>query len=470
MKFFYEIFLISFLKFSFGCLPPGGLFNPTYSYQYGSIPQTYYGTGGLYYPHHNKAYRSQQVQSDTVLADDAGNLNCPSFSKKCKWSNTNEDELEWNILAASEEGLRKLSQLTSFNSAPDPDSAAVITTTNGRNGWESGYLLSDPIPCMKTPITITITAWRSDTNTMYDQPQLQVCARNVGSTYAPTNCVPITFKNGITTSVEIQPPEEPNNGAQLVIIGNNFVAPQGSALFIQDIQVDNENQECGTEEVDIDTSNNNIDENSSVLTKASQTFNVKSSRFGKKPNNSQKKSSSSSSVLDDICSTLSCNPAQTSDCKWYAQGAQSWEKGQSSRRSNPLTGVQLSPVEGEKFLVASFRSRKPTSYIMSSETVTIPRDLGRTLYYCFYEFINTFGSKISLCQDAELNQCFYESENPKASDLLERNRQWNYNCVPLPIGQYEVYLIGQNNGENLGDIGFAASKVTTDAEGLNDIC
>uniref|UniRef100_A0A0N5BC42 MAM domain-containing protein n=1 Tax=Strongyloides papillosus TaxID=174720 RepID=A0A0N5BC42_STREA len=466
MKFFLKIYFITFIKIILGCLPPGGLYNPTYSYQYGAVPQSYYGASSLYYPHHRTAYRSQQAQSDTVLADDAGNLNCPSFSKKCKWSNTNEDELEWNILAASEEGLRQLSQLTSFTSAPDPDSAAVITTTGPRNGWESGYLLSDPIPCMKTPITITITAWRSSSNGINDQPQLQVCARNVGTTYAPTNCVPILFKNGITTTVEIQPPEEGNNGVQLVIIGNNFVAPQGSSLFIQDIQVDNANQECGEEH---DVPANTIDDDGNALTKGSQTFNVKSAKYNVKQIVS-KKSQSSTTVLDDICSTLSCNPAQSADCKWYTQGAQSWEKGQSSRRSNPLTGVQVSPFEGEKFLVASFNTRKPTSYVMSSEIVTIPRDLGRTLYYCFYEFINTYGSKISLCQDGEGTNCFYESENPKASDLLERNRQWNYKCVPLPIGQYEVYLIGQNSGENLGDIGFAASKVTTDAEGLNDIC
>uniref|UniRef100_A0AC35U7M5 MAM domain-containing protein n=1 Tax=Rhabditophanes sp. KR3021 TaxID=114890 RepID=A0AC35U7M5_9BILA len=460
MNFYLVLSVVGLLHITKACLPPGGgLFSPAYSYN--SVPQQYYGDS-MYYPHPRAQYRSQQAAADIVSGDKDLNLNCPSFAKSCKWSNINTDQLDWNVLSASEEGLRQMSSLKNFGSAPDPEAAVVVATNVAKNGWEAAQLVSDPIPCMKQPLTITISAWRSTQESAFEQPQLQVCAKNSNSKYEATNCSPFNFKNGIAASVQVTPPEEPTSPVQLVIIANNLLGSAGSSIFIQDINVDGI-QDCLDNAIEEEFSTNNIDSSSAGINKPVQTFDMNSMSKKSIPSANDK------NFLDNLCSALSCNPAESADCKWYAKGANSWEKGQTSRRSNPLTGVQLSPVEGEKFLVASFTSRKMTNYILTSDTITIPENAGQQLYYCFYEFINTVGSKISLCQDSQGQRCFYESNNPSANDLVKRNREWGYKCVELPIGTYEVNLIGTNGGENLGDIGFAASKISTDAEGLQNI-
>ncbi|PIO63356.1 hypothetical protein TELCIR_15045 [Teladorsagia circumcincta] len=121
-------------------------------------------------------------------------LNCPTFAAKCKWANTNDEELDWTTLQAVPNPDRFLSLL---DGEEYPDPAAGVLTSPQRPGWEGGQLISDPLPCLPGGIRVTATAWKTQGGPTHDQPKLQI-----------------------------------------VFYGNNFVSPQGGALFLQDIVVE----------------------------------------------------------------------------------------------------------------------------------------------------------------------------------------------------------------------------------------
>lgn len=52
--------------------------------------------------------------------------------------------------------------------------SAGSLTSPARNGWESGQLISDALPCMTTGLRVTATAWRSKVGPGGEQPKLQV--------------------------------------------------------------------------------------------------------------------------------------------------------------------------------------------------------------------------------------------------------------------------------------------------------
>ncbi|PIO68018.1 hypothetical protein TELCIR_10211 [Teladorsagia circumcincta] len=159
--------------------------------------------------HHQDEFRAMRDETGSVSF-----LNCPTFAAKCKWANTNDEELDWTTLQAVPNPDRFLSLL---DGEEYPDPAAGVLTSPQRPGWEGGQLISDPLPCLPGGIRVTATAWKTQGGPTHDQPKLQVCSKNVAEVRFPlVNC----------------------NEFDIVFYGNNFVSPQGGALFLQDIVVE----------------------------------------------------------------------------------------------------------------------------------------------------------------------------------------------------------------------------------------
>uniref|UniRef100_A0A1I7ZVV9 MAM domain-containing protein n=1 Tax=Steinernema glaseri TaxID=37863 RepID=A0A1I7ZVV9_9BILA len=435
------------------CLPgTPGLYQPFYSGSYAGVPSPYYGRG---------PYRTQQSRDPSSVGT-TSLLNCQIFDDGCRWSNTNQDDMDWKISSSSPEADHWLPGLAVSN-LPDRNAAALISPP--RNGWENGQLVSDPLPCMNAPLRFTATVWHSLAENEYEQPRLQVCTKNVDANIIPTNCASFPIQNGVPSSIKLRLPKNPEAPTHLIILGDNFVSPRGGAIFIQDISVDghlncHRNEETqfvpgsaitGRNTFDRNEISNSLDEFSHIP----------------QPFRAPAKIANHDDVFE-TCLTLSCNPAEA-DCKWTMVSPDKWEVALQQRMANPLTGVHVPPSGESGFLVASFRTGSRRPYVMSSGPISVPQTGDRGLFFCFYEYLATEGLRLALCADRIGSRCFYQRKTLSIQSV-DQNRRWNYKCVALPPGQYEINVIAENVGENRGDVGFVPTRVARHQDGLDTAC
>ncbi|KAK0397050.1 hypothetical protein QR680_001955 [Steinernema hermaphroditum] len=445
------VFQFSIVANVLGCLPTPGLYQPYYSGTYGA-PGPYYGRG---------PYRTQQSRDPSSVGT-TSLLNCRVFDDECRWSNTNQDDMDWKISSSSPEADQWLPGLA-VSKLPDRSAAALISPL--RNGWENGQLVSDSLPCMNVPLRFTATVWHSLAENEYEQPRLQVCTKNVDANIVPTNCVAFPIQNGVPTSVKLRLPKIPEAPTHLIILGDNFISSRGGAIFLQDINVDGylscqQNAETQINPASVVSSRSGFERNE--FSNSVDDFSLHG-----EPLRSPTKFASHDDVFQ-TCLSLSCNPAEA-DCKWSMVSPDKWEIAQLQRMSNPLTGVHVPPSGESGFLVASFRTASRRPYVMSSGLINVPQGADRGLYFCFYEYLATEGLRLALCADRQGSRCFYQRKT-LSMQAVDQNRRWNYKCVQLPQGQYELNVIAENLGENRGDVGFVPTRVARDHDGLESAC
>ncbi|CAI5455998.1 unnamed protein product [Caenorhabditis angaria] len=415
-------------------------------------------------------------------------LNCAKFSDKCRWANTQEEELDWSTLSENEQAMAFLQTL---GVQTIPDLAAGVLTSATRKGWEGGQLVSDPLPCINHGLKVTATVWKSKLGAVSEQPKLQICTKNTNEEKFPlVNCNEFDIRNGVPMSMDIPAPNNPNTPAQIVFYGNNFIAAEGGALYLQDIVIDGQ-LSCNGETLDshpilVQQEAKTISE----PTRAKVNDNEKRSfseslgpikaieRAGLEAIDANPNSMDLQQVvvenapisqipsLFESCLALSCNPSDLSCKFWRSAGNNRWEIGVSGRVSNPLTGIHLPPGTAQKFLVAPFFDSHITSYTLVSEQLNIP--LLEEVFFCFYEYYATEGLSISVCTDKM--DCFYKKTELAMGEDLQKNKKWNIRCTKLPPGTYELRVIAENSGENKGEIGFLPIRLSRDDQGTQLIC
>ncbi|EFO89666.1 hypothetical protein CRE_07374 [Caenorhabditis remanei] len=539
-------FVWSFIHFSHSCLPnPFFGYSPGYGGYYApQVPFNNFGGFPRVGPFRAEPQRGpaaagsaaavvsqNPVQPRFAMQQDeirsVSSLNCASFADKCRWSNTQEEELDWTTLTESPQAAAFLPTLDVQNL---PGQSAGSLTSPARNGWESGQLISDALPCMTSGLKVTATAWRSKVGPTSEQPKLQVCARNSNEEKFPLiNCNEFEIRNGVPMSADIPTPNDPNLPTQIVFSGNNFIAKEGGALFIQDIVIEG-SLKCNGESLDshptlisnppsrandndkrsfaesvgslkgiegipgleaIDASfPANLDEqriaianlqrslqsNSVVEQQPKPAADIQSvisavpqpAAAQPAPQAPLTSAESLSSVpsLFESCLALSCNPSDLSCKFWRSSGNNRWEIGTSGRVANPLTGINLPPGTAQKFLVAPFFDSHISSYTLVSEALNVP--LLEEVYFCFYEYYATEGLSIAVCTDKM--DCFYKKSGLTMGDSLRENKKWNVRCSKLPPGTYELRVIAENAGENKGEVGFLPIRLARDAKGQQLIC
>ncbi|KHN77141.1 hypothetical protein Tcan_03173 [Toxocara canis] len=397
-------------------------------------------------------YRSE-ASLDVISSSSA--LNCHVFDEACRWSNTNEDELDWKVRASAPEAESFIATLGSLSL---PDTSAAVLSSSRSNGWEAGQLISDQISCMTSPLQLTATVWRSLSASPYEQPNLQVCSRNVHNDLPVSTCNLFPIQNGIPVTVSIPLPKDPMAPTQIVLLGDNFVGPNGGAIFMQDLFVDGRiEQDCSLAALD----NPQLGEHAPAVLPSKpldplrlDTLSASSLSAMSAPNRSPTRFSAPSGVsspdtLFETCITLSCNPVEA-ECKWRS-GRNGWLKASAERTSNPLTGVNVPPAGMNGFLVAPFMNDRVVSYQMISTPVNVPLSAG-TIYFCFYEYFATDGMRLALCIDKSSSNCFYSRSDINIGERIE------------------VSIVAENRGANRGDIGFVPVRLARNPSGTDVVC
>ncbi|CAD6185149.1 unnamed protein product [Caenorhabditis auriculariae] len=525
----------------FGCLP-----NPFYGYSpgYGRVytnpmvppvvppmvpPVPGYGYPGMVGPRVGP-FRAEQRGGGAASASGApqfsaqidemrsvSTLNCANFAEKCRWANTNEEELNWSTLQESPQATSFLQTLGVQNL---PEQTAGVLVSTPRKGWEGGQLVSDPLPCIGNSLKVTATVWRSRLGPNSEQPKLQLCSKNTNEEKFPlVNCNEFEIRNGVPMSVDVPAPNTPNSPAQIVFYGNNFVAPEGGAIFLQDIVVEGSLQ-CNGEVYDSHptliadpflkpsekSSKKSYSDSIGPLKAMEGVSGLEAinavptapdydegriSQFQtyskgvvpalppapaqppvlapaiQQPVVQQQPQPASNSfaaqpTLFESCLSLSCNPSDLSCKFWRSAGNNRWGIAISGRVSNPLTGIQLPPGTAQKFLVAPFFDSHISSYTLVSEQITIP--LMEEVYFCFYEYYATQGLSLSVCTDKM--DCFYKKNSLTMGEAVEDNKKWNIRCAKMPPGNYEMRVIAENTGENKGEVGFLPIRLLLSFCGL----
>ncbi|VDM59941.1 unnamed protein product [Angiostrongylus costaricensis] len=445
-------------------------------------------------------------------------LNCRTFSENCKWSNTNEEELDWTTLQALPDAERFLSTLEVENY---PDLASGVLASNSRPGWEGGQLISDPIPCLPNGIRVAATAWRSRIGSINEQPKLQARTFSIGTDSSYRFYL---FRNGVPLTVDVPSANDPNEPAQIVFYGNNFVAALGGAIFLQDIVFEGRlscNSKTDTHPIlmgDDVLQGRAYEERHQTTVYTPQPQSVKplkimeelsglevladkSSTLDRSSEKSMSPSNSISSQIEEdlladlqpdslkavipitstssptnslqipsqlfeTCLALSCNPSDL-NCKfWRSSGENRWEIGSADRITNPLTGIHVPPSSAQKFLVAPFLDAHATSYTLVSESLTVPHM--EPVFFCFHDYIATHGLRLSICTDNM--DCFYKKDTLLLGNAVDENKKWNIHCVKLPIGKYELRVMAENLGGNKGEVGFLPIRLSRDPAGQEFIC
>uniref|UniRef100_A0A915C326 GCS light chain n=1 Tax=Parascaris univalens TaxID=6257 RepID=A0A915C326_PARUN len=167
---------------------------------------------------------------------------------------------------------------------------------------------------MASPLQLTATVWRSISNSPYEQPNLQICSRNIRSDLPVSKCNLFPIQNGIPVTVNIPLPKDPLAPAQIVLMGDNFVAPDGGAIFLQDLFVDGRIEEdCALAALDSRRHGESIppatfdSPRPNLLSLPS--LSAMSTLNRSPPRLSPPSLTSSPDALFETCITLSCNPS-----------------------------------------------------------------------------------------------------------------------------------------------------------------
>ncbi|EFO17134.2 hypothetical protein LOAG_11367 [Loa loa] len=427
---------------------------------------------------------SSNVQENLDVVQEASDLNCHGFDRNCRWSNTNEDELDWRVLLSTPEAEPWVSTLQTTHL---PDATAAVLLSADRSAWDSGQLVSDLLPCIISPLQLTATVWRSSSDgPFHQQPNLQICSRNMHADQPYSNCILFPIQNGIPVTVRIPEPRDPTTPAQIVLLGDNFVRKHGSAIFVQDIIVDGDLVPDCTITTPYTTEHfnkpqhqqarrliplHNFHDFTNSLVEVQELDPTQKIANLRQPSTLQ----SVPSLLPDSeslmvqCLKLSCNPAER-NCDWQ-NGIAGWMAATGTDGfSNPLTGIMVPPAGTNAFLIASYNddSKNPIRQIISPliSISTAPQPI----HFCFYEYFALEGARFTMCTDEFNQRCFYSKTDISKDGHLQESRQWNFQCTELPSGTYKIYVSAENNGPNQGDIGFVPLRLSRDMDGNDPIC
>ncbi|GMT06243.1 hypothetical protein PENTCL1PPCAC_28417, partial [Pristionchus entomophagus] len=496
-------FLLAFASLTRACLPGLGLpgfgynpYNPLGGLGLG-------GVGGLGYPYGGYGrvgpFRSQanhdQIRNPSVL-------NCATLDESCRWSNTNEEEMDW-VSGKNLPDVQRWHSTLASSILPDMGAGALISAQ--RRAWDGGQLVSDTLPCVSPGLRLTVTAWKSRIGQLEMQPKLQVCSRNVKEARFPlVNCIEVEVRNGVPVTTPVPTPNDAAAPGQVVLLGNNFAASEGGALFVQDIQLEGI-LDC--------TSSRTADHHPTLvdpLVMPSSSFGgsigddrpvaapqpvalpkystierhsiepidapanpfksfapAPSSPVVPQPISNEISSASSSdtpSALFDTCLAISCDATDYLNCNfWRSSGGNQWEIASAKRVASPKTSITSSPGGAERFLVAPFTDDKEKQFVLVSEIVTIPANT--EVYFCFYEYFSSRSFGLSICTDD--NECFYKRNGV---ENLEEAPEWKVRCTKMPPGSYELRVHAENHGSERGELGFLPVRLSKDNLASSLIC
>ncbi|VIO87891.1 Uncharacterized protein BM_BM5203 [Brugia malayi] len=422
------------------------------------------------------------VQENLDVVQEASDLNCHGFDNNCRWSNTNEDELDWKVLLSTPEAEPWISMLQTTH---HPDASAAVLLSGNHRTWGSGQLVSDLLPCIILPLQLTATVWRSSSDGPFQQqPNLQICSRNTNIDQTHSNCILFPIQNGMPVTVNIPEPRDPTTPAQIILVGDNFVGKYGGAIFVQDIIVGGNLVPDCIITTPLTTKNFNKPQQQKAKRliplhnfQDSSNSLVEVQELGPTQKMSNLQQSSilqfASPLLADSlmleCLKLSCNPAEKY-CGWQ-KGISGWMASTGTDGfSNPLSGIMVPPAGTNAFLVASYNSnsensiRQIISPMLSISTWTHP------VHFCFYEYFAVEGARFTMCTDEFNKKCFYSKTGIPKDGHLQESRRWNFQCTELPTGTYKIYVSAENNGPNQGDIGFVPLRLSRDLDGNDPIC
>lgn len=90
--------------------------------------------------------------------------------------------------------------------------------SSGGNAWDAGQLVSDQLTCLIAPLQLTATVWRTHSNgPLEQQPNLQICSRNVYAEPPNPNCSLFPELYGVPVTVDVPVPRDPTTPAQVHI-------------------------------------------------------------------------------------------------------------------------------------------------------------------------------------------------------------------------------------------------------------
>ncbi|VDL69508.1 unnamed protein product [Nippostrongylus brasiliensis] len=405
-----------------------------------------------------------QVAYDEPRLNSVSMLSCGTFAEKCKWANTNDEEMDWITLQALPNPERYLAALgilyhknaimnRSFLVA-DPAAAALVSAA--RPGWEGGQLISDPLPCLPYGIRVTATAWRTRSGPIHDQPKLQVCSKNVNEVKFPlVNCNDFDVRNGVPVTVDVPAANNPNQPAQIVFYGNNFVSSQGGAIFLQDIVVEG-SLTCDGESLDShpvlvgeNPSQREFDERQPQLSSAYSKNSERADPIGPLK------------VMDGLSSLEMLVDRSSNTIKATRKSMIS-----SSNAKPPKPFDEQSIVEAPIPLPPSpFSTLTAPSVPSPFASMPVQSALFES---CLELSCNPSGLSLSICTDKM--ECFYRKRTLLTGDGIDENKKWNVRCVSLPAGTYELRVVAENFGENKGEIGFLPIRLARDPAGQQMIC
>ncbi|OZC10603.1 hypothetical protein X798_02352 [Onchocerca flexuosa] len=470
-----------------GCLPPPyyGTYSPYPPAQSGGLLRPYADSAdfnnAINDEHPSLFAAPSNLRENLDVIQVTSDLNCHGFDRNCRWSNTNEDELDWKVLISTPEAEPLVSAL---QTAHLPDASAAVLLSGNRNTYDSGQLVSDLLPCIVAPLQLTATVWRtsSDGPFQQQQPNLKICSRNTHKDQPYSNCNLFPIQNGIPVTVNIPGPRDPTTPAQIVLLGDNFVGKHG-AIFMQNIIVDGDlvsdcavipsltkdrfNKPQRQQARRLISLNNFQDSTSPVkvqeLNSMQKIFNL---------HHPSKLQLAAPLITDSLmveCLKLSCNPAEK-NCDWQNSIAGWTASTGTDGFSNPLTGIMVPPAGTNAFLVASYNrnSRNPIRQIISP-MINIPIS-AQPIYFCFFEYFALEEARFTMCIDAFRKGCFYSKIGISKNGDLQKSRQWNFQCTELPVGTYKIYVSAENNGPNQGDIGFVPLRLSRDLAGNDPVC
>ncbi|CAP23256.2 Protein CBG02103 [Caenorhabditis briggsae] len=539
----------SLIHFSHSCLPNpffgyspgyGGYYAPPVAYNsFGGFPRVGpfraepqrgpAAAGGAAAVAQNPVQPRFALQQDEIRS--VSSLNCASFADKCRWSNTQEEELDWTTLAESPQAAPFLPTLDVQNL---PTQSAGSLSSPARNGWESGQLISDALPCMTTGLKVTATAWRSKVGPTSEQPKLQICVRNSNEEKFPLiNCNEFEIRNGVPMSADIPTPNDPNLPTQIVFSGNNFIAKEGGALFLQDIVIEgslkcngetldshpvlisnppsraNDNDKRsfaesvgslkgiegipGLEAIDAAAFPANLDEQriaiaslqrslqgnsvvepkeiQSVITPVHQPA-AQNTQNAPAPQSAPPQNPSSAESLSSVPSLFESCLALS--CNPSDLSCKFWRSSGNNRWEIGTSGRVANPLTGINLPPGTAQKFLVAPFFdshISSYTLvseSLNIPLLEEVYFCFYEYYATEGLSIAVCTDKM--DCFYKKSGLTMGDGLRENKKWNIRCSKLPPGTYELRVIAENAGDNKGEVGFLPIRLARDAKGQQLIC
>ncbi|CAG9534801.1 unnamed protein product, partial [Cercopithifilaria johnstoni] len=362
---------------------------------------------------------SSNVEENSNFVQKASDLNCHGFDNDCRWSNTNEDELDWKVLLSTPQAEPWVSMLHTTHL---PDASAAVLLSGDRNAWDAGQLVSDLLPCIVSPLQLTATVWRSSSDGPFQQqPNLQICSRNIDADQFYSNCNLFPIQNGIPVTVNIPGPRDPTAPARIVLLGDNFVGKHGGVIFVQDIVVDGDLVPDCTVGIPFSTEHfnkpqrqqarrliplHNFHDSTNSFVKVQELDTKQKVSNLRQPSALQLASSLLADSLMVQCLRLSCNPAEK-DCDWQ-KGIDGWTASTGTDGfSNPLTGIMVPPVGINSFLVASYNGDSKNSMRRIISPLISISASEQPIYFCFYEYLALEGARFTMCTDEFNKECFY---------------------------------------------------------------